>query len=416
MTERLHYTDSRCRAFDAQVVAMRYVADVSGNAGDVAQVQLDRSAFYPASGGQPADKGTLGSGSSASADVTNVIVEDGEVWHQLAPGASAPTVGKQVHGELDWTRRYDLMQQHSGQHLLSQVFERLLGWETLSVHMGEEENTLDLDTPGVDQAQLDAVEAHANEMVAAALPVRAYFVTQDELAKVPLRRPPKVSGLVRIVEIAEYDYSACGGTHVRTTAEVGQIRLLRSERRRGGVRITFLCGGRAQRDIARKQALLVETAALFSSDIAQIPLLVQRNLERVKELQRRNEELTERLLVFEAERLLRNAESLGNGRLVAELRDDLDATSLRTLANVLTQQPGVVALIASVQEGKLLLVFARGAETPQVHLGNLLRDTLQQAGGKGGGRPDFAQGGGVDASHSQALLAFARAEIVKSNQ
>ncbi len=401
MTERLYYHDSRLTQFSATVLEVQ-------DGEDIARVHLDRSAFYPESGGQPADRGRLG-----SADVVDVLLVDGDVWHEVAPGSRLPNVGEVVTGVIDWERRYDLMQQHSGQHLLSQVFVRLFGWETLSVHMGLHENTLDLETPSVTQAELDAAEAEANRLVRAALPVKVYFVESSEIDTVPLRRAPKVTGTVRIVEIEGFDWSACGGTHVATTAELSPILITHSERRRGGVRVTFLCGERALREIVRTRSLLSEAAALFSTDVDEVPLLIVRTQEKVKEMQRVNDALRERLLGIEAERLLLAAGQIGDLRIVVVQRGDLDAADVRLLASMLAAQPQVVALIASEKEGKALLAFARNAETTpaSLHMGNLLRDALAQAGGKGGGHPDFAQGGGVPAEETERLLAWARGQV-----
>ncbi len=402
MTERLHYTDAYLTTFSAAITQVR-AADGR------TLVALDRSAFYPTSGGQPHDTGQL-----AGAKVVEVTADDGTVWHALE-GGSPLSVGQVVEGAIDWPRRYDLMQQHAGQHLLSQVFDRLFGYETVSVHFGPVESTLDLEVASLDAAQIAAAEALAHAQIYAALPIRAYFVDEAQVAALALRRPPTVSGLIRIVEIADFDYSACGGTHVRTTAEIGLLKIVRSERRRGQVRLTFLCGGRAVADYARKHALLQETAALFSSDSAQVPALAERALAQSREAQRRVEDLTTRLMGFEARALLADVPAGDGLRVITTLRDDLDAAALRVLAAALVAEAGdseMVALLASIQEGKVLLAFARSGEaTAQMHMGNLLRATLQQAGGNGGGRPDFAQGGGVDGVEAARLLAYARAHV-----
>jgi alanyl-tRNA synthetase len=408
LTERLYYTDAYLRTFDAHIVQVR-------TDGARTHVALDRSAFYPTSGGQPHDTGML-----AGARVVDVTADDGTVWHTLeGEPAAGLTVGVAVEGAIDWPRRYDFMQQHAGQHLLSQVFDSLFGYETVSVHFGPTESTLDLDTPALDTAQIDAAEQQAHAQIYAALPIHAYFVDAVQVAALPLRRPPKVSGAIRIVEIAGYDYSACGGTHVRTTAEIGPIKVVRSERRRGQVRLTFLCGGRAVADYGRKHTLLQEAAALFSTDIAQVPALAERALTQSKEAQRQVEDVTARLMTYTARELLgasaAHAPAAHELCVITTLRDDLDATALRTLAGALVADAGEanrVALLASTQGGKLLLAFARcGASAAHLHMGNLLRATLQQAGGNGGGRPDFAQGGGVESAEAERLLAWARAQV-----
>jgi alanyl-tRNA synthetase len=396
MTERLYYTNSYLTGFEATVVASRQV-------GERLALCLDRTAFYPTSGGQPNDVGTLN-----GMDVVDVTAEDGAIWHQLAAGGEIP-VGSAMQGNVQWVRRYDHMQQHSGQHLLSQVFERLFSYETVSVHIGEVENTLDLETPSLLQAQIEQAETLVNEMVYRALPITAYFVDESQLAMLRLRRPPKVSNSIRIVEIEGYDYSACGGTHCRSTAELGPIKIVRSERRRSTMRITFLCGGRGLADYARKHTLLAESAALFSTDMAQVPLLIERALAQNKEQKRRIDELTGMLLLQESRAMLEQSETVGELRIVGALREELDASALRILASALCQSPGVVALLAGSSGGKLLLAFGRSADVAGVglHMGDLLRETLAQVGGNGGGRAEFAQGGGVNLAEGQRLLDFA---------
>lgn len=406
MTERLYYTNAYLTAFDAAITQIRAVDGRT-------QVALDRSAFYPSSGGQPNDTGRL-EFAGESQPVVDVLVEDGTLWHVLE--GDAPPAGAPARGAIDWPRRYDHMQQHSGQHLLSQVFERLYGYETVSVHIGAGDNTLDLDTPSLDAAQIEAAETLCMEKVYAALPISAYFVDETQVAALALRRPPKVSGTIRIVEIDAYDFSACGGTHCRTTAELGPIKITATEKRRGIVRVSFLCGGRAWADYRRQHALLGQVAALYSSDRAQAPALAERTLAAAKESQRRIDDLTARLVSLEAVSLREQAEpvaGLPGVRVLSLLRDDLDPAGLRALASALIAEPGLVALLGSVRDGKLLLAFARGAEgVPQAfNMGALLKAALLEVGGSGGGRPDFAQGGGVDGSLGPRVLAFARAAL-----
>jgi alanyl-tRNA synthetase len=411
-TERLYYTNAALTSFEGQVVAIRSGAGAhEGRCG----VALDRSAFYPTSGGQPHDTGLLG-----GLPVVDVTVDEGIVWHWL-DGAPAWQPGVSVAGSLDWPRRFDHMQQHSAQHLLSQVFARLFEAETLSVHFGAEESTLDLDMPALEPGQIEAAEALAAETVYAALPITAYSVAEVEVGLIPLRRPPAVSGAIRIVEIGGFDWSACGGTHCATTALLGPIKILRTERRRGGVRVSFVAGARSLADYRQVRRLLGESAALFSSDMAQVPVLIQRQMEAGKDLTRRLDEMTARLLTLDAESLLAAAQPLapqpGSPLLIRILRDDLDAPSLRTLAATLVERaadpPGALVLAAGRQGGNLLLAFGRSRGLEQ-HMGNLMRETLALAGGKGGGRPEFAQGGGVSAHEAERLLDAAVTSLRRS--
>jgi alanyl-tRNA synthetase len=403
MTSHLYYTDAYTTEFDATVVA---VTTLDGKPA----LALDRTYFYPTSGGQPNDTGRL-SHDTIEAAVVDVIAHDSVILHILA-GPVPLQPGDPVHGALDWPRRFDHMQQHSGQHLLSQVFYRVFGWETVSVHFGADESTLDLDATSVTPEQLAAAEAQANDLVYASLPITAYFVDESNIGSVPLRRPPKVTGQIRIVEIAGFDYSACGGTHVRTTAELGPVKLIRQERRRGQTRITFLCGKRAVADYARKHHLLTEIAAIFSTDISQTPALVARGQEQIKELQYRVNELAAAQLAQTAARLVAAALEVGDTRVVTHLLTDQPVDTAKTLANQIQAQGAAVALLACSQGDKATVIFAR-SDDALGHMGNLLRASLNAFGGNGGGRPEFAQGGGIAIASLPTLLDFARREYVR---
>lgn len=398
MTERLYYTNSYRTDFDALVL------DSIEHAGQPALV-LDRTAFYPTSGGQPHDTGTLD-----GLRVVDVAVEDGIVVHRLAAAPPTPLTGRRVQGHIDWPRRYDHMQQHSGQHLLSQTLYRLHGLETVSVHFGAEESTLDVDAEHVSAAQLDAVESAANDLVFAALPITTYFVDDRAVADLPLRRPPKVTGQIRIVEIAGYDWSACGGTHVRTTAEIGPVKLLKQERKRGQTRLTFKCGLRALADYRLKHRLITEAAALYTTEIGLVPEMIARSQAQLKQLQTTLDDLAQQQLAQEAQALLQTAPRVGAYALVTDMFPTKAVDAVKTLATLLQAAPGTIALLAAT-DPKPTLIFGRAADVP-LHVGNLLATSLAAFGGKGGGRPEAAQGGGVAAGQLPALLAYA-ADLVR---
>jgi alanyl-tRNA synthetase len=348
MTERIYYTDAYTTNFSSRVTAVMTLAGRPA-------LELERTAFYPASGGQPCDTGTL-----AGQEVVEVLVDEaGRLLHVLAAAPAAIgdiVVGDIVTGEVTWAHRFDHMQQHSGQHLLSHCFTEQFGWETVSVHIGADECTLDLETATAEPAQLDAVEALANAMAYQALPIRIYFVEAEKLAQVPLRRAPKVTGTVRIVEIERADYSACGGTHVRTTAELAPIKILRAEKRRGQLRITFVCGLRAVADHVRKHRLLLETARLFSTDPAAVPGNVQRLLDQQRELQRRFGQLEKAWVEAEAPALWAAAPAVAGSKVVALVLPGRSAEAVKQMATLLAQRAQTVALLAGDDGGKCTVV------------------------------------------------------------
>jgi len=403
VTQRRYYEDAYATEMEAELLA---ITDYKGQPAWV----LDQTIFYPTSGGQPFDTGSI-----HGQKVVDVVADKaGTIYHLLAEQAADAQPNSTVHGIIDWPRRYDHMQQHSGQHLLSQAFYQELGYETVSVHFGEQESTLDLDIDSITQADLDRVELFANELVYANQPITAYFVDERELDKVPLRRPPKVTGQIRIVEIEKFDYSACGGTHCRTTGELGPIKLLRTERRRGQSRVTFLCGWRSLHDYQHRYQTLSHAAQLFSTDVGQVPVLIERNLDQLKGLQTRVDRLQEQQLVHEAAALVQQAEALDNCQLICQQFEQREVSHIKLLANYLQEQPNTVTLFTVINDEKLTAIFARSDGMP-LHMGNLLREALNEFGGSGGGRPELAQGGGVEAEEVEAFLAHAREKIEPQN-
>ncbi len=398
-TVRLDYDDAYQTQFDAVILEM---TERDGRPAIV----LDQTCFYPTSGGQLHDIGLLG-----GQRVLNVEVDDnGNVLHYLEALPAGAAIGVRLDGRIDWTRRYDHMQQHSGQHLLSQVLAERFGYETLSVHFGATASTIDVAVDSFSADEVRLTEELAQEQIFANLPIRSYFVDEQALATLPLRKPPLVRDHIRIVEIEHYDYSACGGTHVRQTGEIGPVKLIKQERVRGGTRLTFLCGWRAVYDYASKSRILNEAAACFSTEMPQVPELIERLQAENKALQRSHDALQEQLLRYKADALLAAAFPVGEQRLVAAVLPDVDAAALKTLAHLLQETPQIIALLAGVHDEKVTILFARG-EAVDLHMGNLLRQALQQFGGGGGGRPELAQGGGINPNQADALIDFARTHV-----
>ena len=302
------------------------------------------------------------------------------------------------------------MQQHSGQHLLSQLIDQRFGFETVSVHFGREESTLDLDTAALSPSFMQDIELAANELAYCALDIRAYFVDDAAVKLLPLRRPPAVSGQIRIVEIDGYDYSACGGTHVRTTAEIAPIKLVRQERRRNQTRLTFVCGLRAFRDYAEKARLLAESAAFFSTDVAAVPAMVQKTQIQLRELEKSNTELQAQALAHVVTEMVAAAPHINGVAVVEHLSTDTSLDALKQMATLLRARPQVIGLLASTAGDKMNVIFCR-SDNGAIHAGNLLRDALASVGGRGGGRPEYAQGGGAPVDAVDEVLAYARRQI-----
>ena len=372
MTTRIYYTDAECVAFSARVVD---VAD------DGRRVYLDRTAFYPTSGGQPHDVGTLG-----DVPVVDVVDEDERVAHVLA-APLAIDVGATVDGAVDAARRVDHMQQHTGQHLLSAVFADLLGAETASVHFGPALSTIELAGGTVDRDGLLAVEARANALVAADVPVAVTF--EDAAAATGLRKPTGRTGEIRIVSIDGVDRSACGGTHVRSTARIGAVLLRRVERIRQNARVEFVCGLRAARRARVDYDALAEVAAAFSTNVDQAPATARAQAEALRDALGSVERLTKDLAALRAESLVAAAAPDARGARWIVQRVPGKVDELRALALSVAERPRGV-FVALGAEPPAVLVAA--AADSGVDAGAVLKGALAQVGGKGGGSPRLAQG------------------------
>ena len=393
MTTRLYYDDPYLTAFDARIV--RRIA-AQGGVGLI----LDRTAFYPTSGGQPCDAGWLN-----GAPVLDVHERDGEIVHVLAQDAP----GEEAHGQIDWARRFDHMQQHAGQHLLSAAFQELLAAATLSFHLGEEACTVDLDIPLLASEQAAAVEQAANQVVVENRPIHARFCDAVALAGLALRKPPTVDRDIRIVSIEGYDHSPCGGTHCRATGEIGPLKITKWTRRGQETRVEFLCGWRALRDYARKHDMVTALANALSIQDAELGETVTRRLEQAHECFRANEHLQGQLLDLEARLMTSEAPERGGLRIVRRLWPDRDAEELRRLALRIVEQERCVVLFA-IAGAKGRLILARSQDAP-ADMNRLLKEVCQRFGGGGGGQPHLAQGGGLDPAQLEQALDYAQAQM-----
>ena len=399
MTERLYYSDPYLTEFAARVIHIRAVDERSG-------VVLDRTAFYPSSGGQPFDTGTIG-----GARVVDVVDgEDGAIVHVVegtvdvsVPGAGYPEL---VTGSIDWSRRFDHMQQHTGQHLLSAAIDQVCGVRTESFHLGPVSSTIDL-ARELTIAEITASEDLANTVVWEDRPVTIKFVDAADPA-LQLRKESARTGTLRIIDIDGFDVSACGGTHVARTGAIGIIAIAGWERLRGGTRLEFRCGSRA----LRAHRLLRDTAAaggrLLSTGFEELPAAIERLQDDGKELRRRLKDLEGRLAGYEADAIAAHAVEIRGFRVVAEAIPDVDMNAIKTIAQGVVSRPGYIAVLLTTTQPASVVV-ARASNVP-VDAGRLLKQLTTHFGGKGGGRPELAQGGGLMA-RADEIVAAARQEL-----
>src|SRR5499433_3011229 len=382
MTQRLYYHDSFLCDFDARAI------ESLEREGKHAVV-LDRTAFYPTSGGQVHDTGKLLLEDNREVAVVEVADEvDGRIFHFTAQPVAAGTT---VHGSVDAARRRDHIQQHSGQHVLSAAFIRLFNMPTVSFHMGAESCTIDLETAALTPEQVQQAERLANEVVLEDRPVSVRFVALEEARKLGLRKlPPKQSGDLRLIDIREFDLTACGGTHVRSTGQIGAILLRKTEKVKQGVRVEFVCGLRAV-GVARKDyETLTEAAAIYSAHIHDLPQQVRKSQEESRSASKTQHRLLEELAELTAERL--QAMATGSPRVVVHFFPDHDAVFIKLLAQKLTAGASDVVALLGSGDGQSALVFAQ-SPGQKFNMGQLMKDAMAKLGGRGGGTADMAQGG-----------------------
>lgn len=385
-TERLYNDNPYLKEFDAMVIE---TIPFEGKYGIV----LDRTAFYPEGGGQPFDTGYLN-----DSRVLQVIEKNGEILHIV----DNPLQSKEVKGLVDWSRRFDHMQQHTGQHILSACFEKLFGGSTDSFHLGKDIVSIEINIDSFSEKDAEQVENMANDIIYRNLPVKARIVSEEELKDMPLRKKPTVSENIRIMEIKEFDYSPCGGTHVSTTGEVGIIKIKSWEKCKGGHRFIFLCGYRALRDYGLQNSIIKSVGEKLSVRDHEITDAVSKLLYNCKAVEKKLSAATQELMKFEAERILRECPLIGSIKLVRKIIDGGNINDARLLAQHLVKEPGTIALLACRNENAQV-IFAR-SEDVDMDMNNLLKAVFPIIDGKGGGNARMAQGGGSRADKLDELM------------
>ena len=407
MTNRLYYPTSDLHEFDSVVQEVVSPSAENPRPGII----LRESAFYPTSGGQVYDTGWLSPAANDRIRVTEVVeAEDGKVVHYLeAPTNLLP--GEAVRGIIDRERRRDHMQQHSGQHVLSAAFIELYQIPTVSFHMGDDYCSIDLTTPSLTSEQVVGAEKRANEIIFENRPVTIRFVSRAEAEKLGLRKlPPAERDELRLIEIADFDLSACGGTHVNATGQIGSIQLRKTEAVRQGTRLEFVCGGRAVRAVRRDYTALSESARLFSTQLWDVPTQIRKTFDDAKLIQKQRDEALERLAEAMASVVLKDQGDNPGTRVVVRSFADWDISFAKLFAQKITRA-GVpaVALVGSTTES-LGLVFAQ-SPGGTANMGALMKQVLSTVDGRGGGSRDFAQGGVPAGTDVEQLLQLAARTI-----
>ena len=392
MTERLYYNDSFVREFDAQVLSCE-------QEGERWRVILDRTAFYPTSGGQPHDLGALG-----DARVLEVADAEEKVVHYT----SAPVELGPAHGKIDWARRLDHMQQHTGQHLLSAAFIELFNFQTVSFHLGREVSTIDLAAPSIVPRHVEEAERRTNAIIFDDRVVAVRYGTAQELAEAGIRKQVDREGILRAVEVEGFDRQPCGGTHLARTGQAGMLLTRKLERRRDSWRLEFVCGFRTLATARTDYATLTQTSSLLSCGLLEVPPVLTKMIEERRAQHSAVKRMEERLAKHEARSLLAaHAPASPNApRVIVTVLDDASPEYLRLLAATLVAEGKLIALLASRSSGHVALAQTKGLAAGD--MGGVLREALKQFEGKGGGAADFAQGSLADPGQADQFLVRAK--------
>lgn len=395
MTERLYQSDAYTTEFEAVVTG---VHDRSGRPG----VILEGTYFYPESGGQPCDRGTLG-----GVAVSEVVEDGDDIVHGLE-GKPDFGVGDSVRGRIDWGRRFTNMQQHTGQHILSQAFEQVLGARTVSSALGTEHSTIDVSRLGLTWEDMNRVEAMANQIVYEDRPVQVYDVAPADAGDLRTKKSKKKSverDILRVVEVSDFDRSPCGGTHLKTTGEVGHIKILRWEKVRDTMRVEFLCGLLASGDYFWKNRFVVELAQKLTTRDSNLPEVIDGIIDEGKDLRKEVGRLRSDLATYRVEELRAGAESVGGKNIITATFEDLGLGELRQVA-LKAVQPGSTVVLFCARGEKAQFVFSRSDDV-DIDLREAMKAACDMVGGRGGGRPEVAQGGGDGVDRADRAMAEA---------
>ncbi|ANU14127.1 Alanyl-tRNA synthetase family protein [Planococcus halocryophilus Or1] len=391
MTTKLYYEDST--VFSTEVHVIDSGEDETGY-----YVVLDQSCFYPEGGGQPADTGEIG-----LATVWDVQLINGEIRHYT----DIELPKERFSAQLDEQRRRDHMQQHAGQHLLSALFEDTLGLKTQSFHLGKERVTIDLDLDIATKEQLQEIEKKANELIGQALPISTRWVTSEKAQTLKLRKPPVVDGAIRLVEIEGIDLNACGGTHPKNTAEIGLLKLISTEKSKGGMRVYFLCGNRALDYFNFLLNTADQLVVQLNAPVAELSQAAETLLVDKASMSKTIKSLQEQLLNLEAKTIV------PENQLIQEVFENRSIKELQQLARlVISQHPSAIALFISSTEDDMRFVCAKGQDA-QGDMREVLKQLLTLTDGKGGGNVQFAQGGGKTTEPPTAFLSVFQKTLKK---
>lgn len=386
-TQKLYYFDSYLTEFQANIIEILPYQDKYA-------IIMDKTYFYPESGGQPSDIGTIN-----SVSISYVIEQENKILHiadnklELGP----------VSCKIDWDKRFYSMQQHSGQHILSACFYKLYQGETSSFHIGKDTVTIEIDIESFNADMAELVEEMANSMIYNNHIISTDIVDKEKLTLLPLRKQPKVTSNIRIVDIEGCDCSPCGGTHVKATGEIGIIKIKRWEKLKNSHKFEFICGIRALKDYRYKNTLVNKLGAYLSASEQDVEKAFLKFTEDYKGLQKQVSQFRNELVTYDAHSLMEQSIDIGGLKVISKILENRDFNEIKLIAQIIVSNPSKIALLATSNEGSQL-IFTR-SDDAEINMNNLLKSILPIINGKGGGSSKAAQGGG--SGDIQAALASA---------
>jgi alanyl-tRNA synthetase len=369
-TKRLYYDNPYQVEFKANVIGRETFENKPA-------LILDQTCFYPESGGQPADKGRIN-----GVKILDVLEKGSEILHIM----QSEVVSDQVNGVIEWETRFDHMQQHSGQHILSQCFDTLFDAKTLSFHLGLKASTIEIDLRDITEDEVEKVETLANEVVFQDEEICTYITPEEMIEQVPLRKPPQKTGHIRVVQISDFDYSACGGTHPNKTGEIGLIKILRWDRIRGNLRFEFVCGRRALIDYGIKNRIIRDVAVKFNVGEGELVGSIDKMIAEIKDLRKQMKKTQERILDIEAQEIMKNAE----GGLIKKIFTGKSPEEVRILALSIIRNGDYIVLFGTNLQDRVHLVLA-SSEKLERDMRDIVPVVSPLIGGRGGGRPTLVE-------------------------
>lgn len=380
MTGKLFYKDVYLTSFETTIIKRDYDESHSP------YVLLNETAFYPTGGGQPHDTGKIN-----NINVLDVVEVDGELRHYVE---SLPLHENKALCCINWERRFDHMQQHAGQHILSAAFENTFGYKTISFHLGKEICTIDLEISDINEIEINQIEAECNSIIRGNKPIITKWVTEEELSEYTLRKELSVRDHIRLVIIPDFDYNGCGGTHPKSTGEIGCLKIVSWEKHKSHIRIQFVCGDRVLGLLQEKNKVIMELTSILNAPQENMIEAADRLLANNKELHNKNEELKSQLIKFEAKNLSGEGQLINGVKLISSIYNNRSIKELQNIAReVVTKENDHIVILISDHQDKFQLVIARSEEVT-LNLQFVINEVLPAINGKGGGKPSFVQGGG----------------------